>query len=567
MDAAAVSGPPLRVLLVGATGVFGRRLAEGLAGEPGIALVLAGRTAISLERLGRDLGGAPETAVIDRGRVTADDLRALAAGLVIDAAGPFQESDTTLIEVAIEARCHYLDLADGRAFVTGVHRFDAAARAAGVVVLSGASSTPALSHAALDRLVAGWRGIDAIRVAIAPGNRAPRGLAVVRAILTYTGQPVRVFREGGWTTAPGWGLTHWRAIPGLGRRLASLCETPDLDLLVERFQPRLAAEFFAGLELPLLHRGLALAGLAVRFRLLSSLAPLARPMRFLAALLEPFGTDRGGMVVEVAGRNAEGHATHARWSLVAAGGVGPYIPTLPALALARRLRDGRDGRAGEAGAGPCVGRLGLDDFAADFARHGIITRIEAHPAPPSPFAVALAARLRSLPAITQRLHQPDPALVLTGTADVEGATTASGRLVARLFGLPPAARDVPLRVAVEVTAAGEERWARVYPGRVMRSVMADPDPATGTLGERFGPFRFRLRLDTDGNGLALVPISGRLMGLSLPTFLKPRVTATEAAEGDRHRFDVAIALPLVGRLVRYRGNLRANAHGGAPQPM
>lgn len=96
-------------------------------------------------------------------------------------------------------------------------------------------------------------------------------------------------------------------------------------------------------------------------------------MRFLAALLEPFGTDRGGMVVEVAGRDATGRPARACWSLVAAGGVGSTIPTLPALALARRLRDGR---ADSPGAGPCVGRLDLDDFAADFARHGITTQTE-----------------------------------------------------------------------------------------------------------------------------------------------------------------------------------------------
>ncbi len=374
-----MSAAPLRVLLIGATGVFGSRLAEGLAREPGIALILAGRTAASLNRLKRASGGATEAAVLDRDRIVADDLRGLAADVAIDAAGPFQESGTALIEAAIEARCHYLDLADGRAFVAGIRRFDAAARAAGTLVLSGASSTPALSHAVLDRLTAGWRGIDTIRVAISPGNRAPRGLAVVRAILSYTGQPVRVFRDGGWTTAPGWGLTHEREFPGLGRRLASLCETPDLDLLVERYRPRVAAEFFAGLELALLHRGLAFAGFAVRLRILPSLAPLARPMRFLAALLEPFGTDRGGMVVEVAGRDAAGRPARACWSLVAAGGVGPTIPTLPALALARRLRDGR---AGGPGAGPCVGRLDLDDFAADFARHGITTQTETQPLPP-----------------------------------------------------------------------------------------------------------------------------------------------------------------------------------------
>ena len=83
-----------------------------MRGQGGIALILAGRTAVSLEGLKRDIGGAVEVVVLDRDRAGADDLRAVAAKVVIDAAGPFQDSRTTLIEAAIAARCHYLDLDD-----------------------------------------------------------------------------------------------------------------------------------------------------------------------------------------------------------------------------------------------------------------------------------------------------------------------------------------------------------------------------------------------------------------------------------------------------------------------
>ena len=391
----------LRVLLVGATGVFGSRLAEGLVREPGVALILAGRTFASLAKLRADLGGAPEIFVFDRDRATPESLRQLKAGIVIDAAGPFQSSRTRLIEAAIEAGCQYVDLADGRAFVADVRRFDKAARHRDGVVLTGASTTPALSHAVIDRMTEGWHRIDAIRVAISPGNRAPRGLAVVRAILSYAGQPVRLFRDGSWTTAPGWGLTHEIAYPGLGRRAASLCETPDLDLLVERFRPRVSAEFFAGLELPVLHYGLVLASLPVRARLIGSLEPFARPMRFLAALSEPFGTDRGGMVVEVRGMNGDREPVAAKWSLVAQAGKGPYVPTLAALALVRRLRDRP---LGFRGAGPCVGHLTLDDFERDFERLGIETSSKTRPLAPTSRArdSACARSGRLIPPATER---------------------------------------------------------------------------------------------------------------------------------------------------------------------
>ena len=297
---------PLRVMIVGAAGVFGRRLAEQLVLEPGIVVILAGRTARKLAKLCAELGGSIETAVLDRDHVSPADLRRLGAQVVVDAAGPFQNSHTALIRAAIEAGCHYADFADGRAFVRGIRRFDAA-RAHNVAVLSGASSTPALSHAALDRLTHGWTAINFIRVAICPGNRTPRGLSVVRAILSYAGQPVRVFQDGGWTTALGWGRPYRLTFPGLDSRLASLCETPDLDLLVERYRPRETAEFCAGLESSLLHHGVRLSALAVRWGWVASLVPFARPMHFLASLIQPFGTDRGGMIAAATGHDGDGH--------------------------------------------------------------------------------------------------------------------------------------------------------------------------------------------------------------------------------------------------------------------
>src|SRR5207248_3844574 len=125
---------------------------------------------------------------------TPEALRAVKAFAVVDAAGPFQGATYRLARAAIAAGIHYLDLADARGFVAGFGALDAEARTAGIVALTGASSTPALSHAVLDRLTAGWRRIDHIEIAISPGNRAsPRGLAVIRSILSYAGRPVPVF--------------------------------------------------------------------------------------------------------------------------------------------------------------------------------------------------------------------------------------------------------------------------------------------------------------------------------------------------------------------------------------
>jgi hypothetical protein len=361
------------VLVVVGGGAFGGRLVEGLTVTTDFDVVIAGRDLARAEAQAAVFGERVRAMRLDTATVTEEELAGAGAFVVVDAAGPFQGAEYRLARAAIAAGMHYLDLADARDFVAGFGALDAEARLAGVVALTGASSTPALSHAVLDRLTAGWRRIDTVEIAISPGNRnSPRGLSVIRAILSYAGQKVRVFADGAWTERRGWGWPVRRTMPGLGKRWLSLCETPDLDLVPARFAPREAALFRAGLELGVMHLGLCAAGLLVQVGLLPSLTPFARPFRWIAERLKGFGGDCGGMLVEAVGIDAAGRPVRSAWSLVAEDGGGPAVPTLPALAAVGALADGR---LTEPGARPCAGVLELGDIEREFARHRITTEI------------------------------------------------------------------------------------------------------------------------------------------------------------------------------------------------
>jgi saccharopine dehydrogenase-like NADP-dependent oxidoreductase len=345
----------IRVLIIGASGVFGSRLARLAAREPQVHLALAGRRREPLERLAREIGGAVR--LLDRDQIIASDVEGF--DLFIDCAGPFQGSHTGVIEACIEAGVDYVDLADGREFVCSIRRFDAEAKRAGAAVISGASSIPALSHAVLDRLTAGWRRIDAVRIGIFPGNRAPRGRSVVDAILSYVGKPVRLFTGGEWRDVPGWSLQGRLDCGSAGKRWASVCDTPEQQLLVERYRPTESAEFVAGLELPVLHLGLWLLSFPVRWGWIASLRPFAGAMLWIAQQLQPFGSDRGAMIVEARGLDADGIVVEAKWRLEATTNLGPNVPVLAALALITRVRDGWEP---EKGAYPCSGVVRLEEF-------------------------------------------------------------------------------------------------------------------------------------------------------------------------------------------------------------
>ena len=540
--------------MLGGAGVFGSHLVTGLLAHTDFDVVVAGRDAARLAGFTARCSIGSEhrvgIRVLDARDVSSEALRETGAWIVVDAAGPYQAGDYRVARAAIAAGLAYIDLADGRSFVAGFSMLDAAARAAGVVALTGASSTPALSSAALDRLTAGWRHVDQVDVAISPGNRAPRGLSVMRSILSYAGRPVRVFTDGSWHQRPGWGMTVRRTMPGLGRRFLSLAETPDLDVIPARFAVRRAAVFRAGLELPGLHLGLLAATVLVRLGVVRSLAPLARPFRFLAGVFQSFGGDRGGMTVEALGTDADGRAVRGIWSLVADAGDGPVIPTLPALAAIRALAACRFVATG---ARACVGVLTLANIEAEFRPYRITSRIRFEAAPESLYEAVLGPAFLRLPAPLRCFHQPGWGLAASGMAQVEGATGWLARAAAVAFGFPPAG-EVAVTIDISVSD-GEERWTRDFGGRRFVSTLSAA-AVPGRLVERFGPFAFELDLLISAAGVLGMPVRAwRLGPFPLPHVLAPVSLATEDLdEFDRFRFDVELRLPFgLGRLVRYRG--------------
>jgi saccharopine dehydrogenase-like NADP-dependent oxidoreductase len=541
------------VLVIGGMGSFGRRLVEGLLATTEAAVVIGGRAPqrhtsdvqALQQRYGADRVGA---IAIDRDAAL-DILRVLKPFCVVDAAGPFQNAEPSLARAAIAAGCHYVDLADARDFVARFGALDTLARDAGILAVTGASSTPALSGAVVADLTAGWQDISEITVAISPGNRAPRGLSVVEAILAYAGQPIRVLFHGGWTKLPGWGALTRQDMPGLGRRWLSLCETPDLDLLPARYPSADTVLFRAGLELPILHLGLWLLTLPVRGGLVSSLRPYAHLLHKIASRFEPLGTDRGGMCVEASGRDHEGRAAKAVWSLVAEAGDGPNIPVLPALALIRGLLQGTITARGAGHAGEL---LTLGAIVREFSRFKIRgRRAVSWPEAANLFEKALGPNIAHLPPLVRHVHNGQP-LRLKGRAAIDGAQHWAGKLIARLFGFPGTTPDTEADILLE-RQGDRETWIRRFGGKTFRSTLR-PTSAPRRVFERFGPFRFELELTPHRGGFELTIVGWSLGPLRLPKGLAPRSPARAFVDDKgRYRFDVAIILPWVGQIVRYRG--------------
>lgn len=366
------------VLVLGAYGVFGTRLCRLLADDPALRVVVAGRrlqrAAALAERL--QSAGAATFAALELDAKNFS-LRSNGDGfspdIVVNLCGPFQGQSYEIAEACIAAHAHYVDMADARAFVCGIGRLNRAARSANVLVTAGASSVPALSCAVVEAFAGRFSRLHSIDIGISPGSRTERGRATVESILGYCGERIRVWKNGRWTDEFGWGrhVVHTYPQPVGSRRLA-LCDVPDLSLLPERYPDVRSVMFRAGIDLAMLHVGLALLAKGRRYRLLPNLGRLASPLQWIAERFRRFGSDDGAMHVELVG-DAGGRRLALRWTLLATAGDGPYVPTLAAAAVVRRLASGS---LRVRGAQPCIGLLRLDDFWQHAGRLSITTRVD-----------------------------------------------------------------------------------------------------------------------------------------------------------------------------------------------
>jgi hypothetical protein len=348
------------IVVLGGYGNFGRRIVAALAQEPECRVFVCGRNIELATQVARREGGGAEPLSLDcHASSFSSELRRIGAELVIHTAGPFQGQSYAVPKACIAAGAHYVDLADGREFVCGINALDAAARANNVLVVSGASSLPALSSAVVDMLKSRFSTIDGIDHSITSGAKPP-GQATMNGVLDYAGKPLKQWREGEWRTAVGWqGLTRRHYPHPVNARWIANCDVPDLELFPQRYRPVRTVQFRAGVGPAGSMFGLGLAAGLVRIGWIRTLAAYVPILHRAARAYERFGSKCSAMHVTVRGLDLDGKPAVHTWSLVAEQDHGPFIPCFPSIALARKiLRNETMVR----GAMPCMGLLTVKEI-------------------------------------------------------------------------------------------------------------------------------------------------------------------------------------------------------------
>ena len=369
-----------KILVLGGYGNFGRLICETLGQRSDIEIIIAGRNLNKAEKFCNKLRDEaypckPSSLAVD---INTDSFREILSSIhpeiVIHNSGPFQGQGYRVPQACIETGIHYIDLADDRRFVSDFSNFDTLARKNNVIAVSGASSVPGLSSVVVDHFKSEYNLLDTIDMAIVPGSNVDLGKATMKGILSYIGRPFETWERSEWRHRYGWLDTRQSDFGAtLGKRWLSNVDIPDLELFPSRYQDVRTVRFQAGHELSMIHLSLAFMAKLNKLGLVKNWDRYSSFFYYLAQAFKKLGSDTGGMVIRLSGKNKDGKEQVTSWRLIAKSGMGPRIPTISTIILANRILDGK---LIQAGAYPCLGMYTLDDFFTVAGQWGIYEEVE-----------------------------------------------------------------------------------------------------------------------------------------------------------------------------------------------
>lgn len=354
-----------KIVIIGGTGHFGGRICRRLVDQPDAELIVTSRCLSSAQRFVDELKTSESAAAIKAAALDLSspefeaNLLALDPYIVIHTAGPYQGQDYRVARACMRTGSHYIDLADGREFVCGFASLNDEAKRSDLLLVSGASTLPGVSSVVIDSLRERFESIRKIEISIAPAHQTPRGKSTIAAVLSYCGKPIRTLIDGAWETRHGWQDLRRHRYPDFGVRFGGACDVPDLELLPNYVEGVDTVTFLAALESKLEQITLWNMGWITRAGIVKSWDGFVPLFQKISDRLIGFGSDVGGMHIEVSGESKDAKAVSLSWNLLARQNHGPEVPCSPALILTRKLlADEISAR----GALPCLGMFSLSDL-------------------------------------------------------------------------------------------------------------------------------------------------------------------------------------------------------------
>lgn len=298
-----------KIIVLGGYGAIGSRICTEIARIPYIECVIAGRNPKRAQHLAKLISAS--ILKIDLADERSIRRELADAYLVINATGPFQNQSLAAPEFCANAGIHYIDITDDRHYHSEVLRLNAVAKRNRCLLVTGATSLPALASLLVDSLSPYFDKIDEIHVFAAAGNRVPVGRAGAYSLLLKIGEYARMKLGGRWRELPCWTKPVRVHFPGsLGTVTTYIYDIPAIDHFSRHYGTR-EVTFRMGLQLAIINYGLALLGWLRRQGLLKQPARYTRPFFVLSQWLKRFGSPEYALQVKVLGTNGAQSVEHS----------------------------------------------------------------------------------------------------------------------------------------------------------------------------------------------------------------------------------------------------------------
>lgn len=353
-----------RVLILGATGGMGRRVAHLLRSEcPSVALRLGARRTEAVKRAFRSSTGAKDSShqeVVCVHREDGGSLQAALTGVrvVINAIGPYDYAPSSLLDACEAAGVQCVDLASEPDYLAAVSDWGCRSERS-IATCPGASTIPGLVELTAARLAARVLGTpDRLEVYLSLGSahRLTRGL--LTSLTLPLGLPLpsndgnRAFRT-----------LRRHPMPELGKRWFGHYPSPFDAQGVPMGERTVAGRLWVGLDRPWLVLMLRAASYFRPHISDVSWKRLMRAVHPVAGLASYCGTQPGGLRIEV--MDAVGRLLGSVSYLAHREGMN--VPALPAVWAARALL-----KETRPGVRSLTELIGFDEAAASLRSHGFV---------------------------------------------------------------------------------------------------------------------------------------------------------------------------------------------------
>jgi Domain of unknown function (DUF4166) len=159
--------------------------------------------------------------------------------------------------------------------------------------------------------------------------------------------------------------------------------------------------------------------------------------------------------------------------------------------------------------------------------------------------------------LLQQLHRHGGRLSGQVMIDIPaGLAGLFGRRLASRLGMPMHSGEHELDVSIS-HGDGVLRWDRCFDStlRVLSLFKPVGTRRSGYWVEETGPLKMALTVDIEDGGWRWRCLSVRFLNMPLPMGLFPQSKAFKTIVGDRYRFQVGFAVPLLGTVLSYGGDL------------